>query len=128
MIEFDSDSFWRVVIFILSVVSFGAISSYKITEHGRDLKEIKRKLDPEESGHRFITSGDLEMRLTSCAKLHSISTQQIIRDIKEIKDTLKKGEEKRDEARQSRDEHMGDRKSTRLNSSHIPLSRMPSSA
>ena len=24
--------------------------------------------------------------------------------------------------------HMGDRKSTRLNSSHIPLSRMPSSA
>ena len=107
MIEFDSDSFWRVVIFILSVVSFGAISSYKITEHGRDLKEIKRKLDPEESGHRFITSGDLEMRLSSCSTLHSISTQQIIRDIKEIKDTLKKGEEKRDEARQSRDEHMG---------------------
>ena len=25
-------------------------------------------------------------------------------------------------------EHLGDRKSTRLNSSHIPLSRMPSSA
>ncbi len=106
MIKLDSDSFWRIAFSIVSIISFGAISSYKIAEHGRELKEIKRKLDPEESGHRFITSGDLEMRLTSCAKLHSISTQQIIRDIKEIKDTLKKGEMKRDEARQSRDEHM----------------------
>ena len=107
MIEFETDSFWRVTIFILSVVSFGAVSAHKITEHSRDLKDIKHKLDPEESKNRLITSEDLEMRLESCSNLHSLSTRQIVRDIKEIKDTLKRGEEKRDQARQSRDEHMG---------------------
>ena len=107
MIEFDSDSFWRATIFILSVVSFGAVSAHKIAEHGRDLKDIKHKLDPEESKNRLITSEALEMRLEACSKLHSISTQQFAKDIKEIKDTLKRGEEKREEARLSRDEHMG---------------------
>ena len=59
----------------------------------------------------------------------TLSFQDVITDVKEIIATdVTKLEQYRVDRRTSRDVSATNRKSTRLNSSHIPLSRMPSSA
>ena len=107
MIKFDSESFWGVMVSVLSFVSFGAVSAYKITEHGRQLKRISDKLDPNNNELRFVTFRDVNMAVKTNNILFQERISRMGVDIQEIKDTLQRGEEKREKARQSRDEHMG---------------------
>ena len=106
MIKFDTNSFWGVMVSILSFVSFGAVSAYKITEHGRQLKKIHDKLEPDDNESRFVTFRDIGMAIRTNNVLFQERISRISVDLMEIKDTLKKGEEKRDAARLSRDVHM----------------------
>ena len=79
--------------------------------------------------HKGLTSSDILD--TALAVLMKEAADIIIRDIKELMKVLRSNAHKYKKTLQmgrSHGIHAEDRKSTRLNSSHIPLSRMPSSA
>lgn len=97
--KIDDSLFLKIAGFVLSVVSFGAISAHKITEHGREINAIKNKLDPPDGKNMLMTAEMVEHELCARDKLHKVISYQISQDIQEIKETLKDGEQIRNHER-----------------------------
>ncbi len=90
--KLDEDLLSRVAMFVIGVISFAAVSVYKITEQGGRLKKVERKLAPDHDCDRLLSARDVEYRFKQCAESHERITSKIFSDIAEIKDAIKAGE------------------------------------
>ncbi len=105
-IKADDTIFWQLIAFVLSAIGFGAVSLHKVAEHGREIKDIQKKLNPGDKEERFMTAKEVDHELQYCDRLHRSQNEQIVSDIAEIKHTLRAGEAARNKARDERGHHL----------------------
>ena len=97
---------YSIALYLITLFGIGSVSVYRTKEQGKTLKEIQNRLNLSSGDNRLVTIQELRERISNCAGTHNMISEQMTKDIEEIKNTLKQGEIARNRARESRDSHM----------------------
>ena len=74
---------------VITIVTFGSVSGYKIKSQGDEIKAIKSKLFPEVPEHRLMTKEEVCLEITQHNAAQDYAVISIKNDVTEMKNLIK---------------------------------------